>query len=102
MIPRDYITAWRAQVPWVQDFQVEQDLIISRALVEIFSHPVLTEGISFRGGTGADWRLRVRGIIECDQITTKDSSRAPLAAAKGTDLSSGTSRAPCATASASR
>ena len=28
MIPRDYVTAWRAQVPWVQDFQVEQDLII--------------------------------------------------------------------------
>ena len=51
MIPRDYVTAWRAQVPWVQDFQVEQDLIISRALVEIFSHPVLTDGIAFRGGT---------------------------------------------------
>ena len=35
----------------MQDFQVEQDLIISRALVEIFSHPVLTNGIAFRGGT---------------------------------------------------
>ena len=51
MIPRDYVTAWRERVPWVQDFQVEQDLIISRALVEIFSHPVLTDGIAFRGGT---------------------------------------------------
>ena len=39
MIPRDYITEWRAQAPWVQDFQVEQDLVISRALVAIFSHP---------------------------------------------------------------
>ena len=38
-------------MPWVQNFQVEQDLIISRALVEIFSHPVLTDGIAFRGGT---------------------------------------------------
>jgi len=51
MIPRDYITAWRAQAPWVQDFQVEQDLIISRALVEIFSHPLLAESLAFRGGT---------------------------------------------------
>ena len=51
MIPRDYITAWRAQAPWVQDFQVEQDLIISRALVEIFSHPPLARGLAFRGGT---------------------------------------------------
>ena len=28
MIPRDYITEWRAQVPWVQDIQVEQDLAL--------------------------------------------------------------------------
>jgi hypothetical protein len=41
MIPRDYITEWRAQAPWVQDFQVEQDLIISRALLAIFTHPLL-------------------------------------------------------------
>lgn len=51
MIPRDYITEWRQQAPWVQDFQVEQDLVISRALVEIFSHPVLRQALAFRGGT---------------------------------------------------
>lgn len=51
MIPRDYITEWRAQAPWVQDFQVEQDLVISRALVEIFAHPLLGESLAFRGGT---------------------------------------------------
>ena len=51
MIPRDYITEWRARAPWVQDSQVEQDLVISRALVEIFSHPVLADGLAFRGGT---------------------------------------------------
>ncbi len=51
MIPRDYITEWRSQAPWVQDIQVEQDLVICRALVEIFSHPVLAEALAFRGGT---------------------------------------------------
>jgi len=51
MIPRDYITEWRAQAPWVQDFQVEQDLVISRALVAIFSHPLLKDALAFRGGT---------------------------------------------------
>jgi predicted nucleotidyltransferase component of viral defense system len=35
----------------VQDYQVEQDLVISRALVEIFSHPVLKKSLAFRGGT---------------------------------------------------
>ncbi|MGH6690157.1 MAG: nucleotidyl transferase AbiEii/AbiGii toxin family protein, partial [Gammaproteobacteria bacterium] len=51
MIPRDYITEWRAEAPWVQDFQVEQDLILSRALVAIFSEPVLHGALAFRGGT---------------------------------------------------
>lgn len=51
MIPRDYITEWRAHAPWVQDFQVEQDLVISRALVAIFSHPLLKDALAFRGGT---------------------------------------------------
>jgi len=51
MIPRDYITEWRTQAPWIQDFQVEQDLVISKALVNIFSHPLLQESLAFRGGT---------------------------------------------------
>lgn len=51
MIPRDYITEWRAHAPWVQDAQVEQDLVICRALVGIFTHPVLQNAFAFRGGT---------------------------------------------------
>ena len=51
MIPHDYITTWRSEAPWVEDAQVEQDLVISRALVNIFSHPVLHEALAFRGGT---------------------------------------------------
>lgn len=51
MIPRDYITAWRTEAPWVEDAQVEQDLVISRALVEIYSHPLLRNALAFRGGT---------------------------------------------------
>lgn len=38
MIPADFIAEWREQVPWVQESQVEQDLVISRALIEIFAH----------------------------------------------------------------
>ena len=59
MIPRDYITEWRTRAPWVQDSQVEQDLVIGRALVEMFSHPVLAEGLAFRGGT-ALYRLYLK------------------------------------------
>lgn len=59
MIPRDYITEWRREAPWVQDFQVEQDLIISRALVAIFSHPLLARSLAFRGGT-ALYKLHIK------------------------------------------
>jgi predicted nucleotidyltransferase component of viral defense system len=37
--------------PWNEPSQVEQDLVISRALVEIFSHDFLKEHLAFRGGT---------------------------------------------------
>ena len=51
MIPLDYITEWRTNAPWQQLSQVEQDLIICRALVELHSHPVIAENLVFRGGT---------------------------------------------------
>ena len=51
MIPAQDIVAWGTLVPWTEVRQVEQDLIISRALVEIFSDPVLREALRFRGGT---------------------------------------------------
>ena len=35
MIPRPFIAAWRQHAPWKQFAQIEQDLIISRTLVEI-------------------------------------------------------------------
>lgn len=51
MIPQAYITAWRKKAPWQDDYQVEQDLIIERALVEIYTDPFLKERLAFRGGT---------------------------------------------------
>ena len=51
MIPQDYITEWRARAPWIEDFQVEQDLVISRALAGIFSDPLLAGALAFRGGS---------------------------------------------------
>jgi predicted nucleotidyltransferase component of viral defense system len=51
VIPRAHITAWRARAPWATDAQVEQDLVISRALVEIFSDSHVGSAMAFRGGT---------------------------------------------------
>jgi predicted nucleotidyltransferase component of viral defense system len=51
MISRAYITAWGKQARWPDENQIEQDLILSRLLVEIAAHPLLSEELAFRGGT---------------------------------------------------
>lgn len=51
MIPQAYITEWSNNVPWQTNEQVEQDLVICRALVEIFSDEFLASNLAFRGGT---------------------------------------------------
>lgn len=51
MIPTADIIAWRTQHPWISNAQVEQDLIICRAVVELFSRSALQEQLAFRGGT---------------------------------------------------
>ncbi len=51
MIPKPFIAKWQQHAPWKEFAQVEQDLIISRALVEIFSDEFLRENLAFRGGT---------------------------------------------------
>lgn len=51
MIDEAAITAWGVTAPWVTRAQVEQDLLLSRLIVEIASHPYLGLELVFRGGT---------------------------------------------------
>lgn len=51
MIPKPHIAKWQQYAPWKEFAQVEQDLIISRSLVEIFADDFLKENLAFRGGT---------------------------------------------------
>lgn len=51
MIPLAQITNWRARAPWASDDDVEQDLLISRAIVDVFNAPFLRDRLAFRGGT---------------------------------------------------
>jgi predicted nucleotidyltransferase component of viral defense system len=51
MITQNYIEEWRIQSAWPSNAQIEQDLIISRAIIEIFSDDFLRNSLVFRGGT---------------------------------------------------
>lgn len=59
MIPFAYIIDWRRNAPWIQDLQVEQDLVLSRALAELFRHPPVARALALRGGT-ALYKLQKR------------------------------------------
>ena len=51
MISESAIIEWRESVPWAEDAQVEQDLIICRALTAIYQNEFLANRLAFRGGT---------------------------------------------------
>jgi len=51
MIPQSDIKQWHQKAPWRDLDMVEQDLIIERAIIHIFSTPFLYERLAFRGGT---------------------------------------------------
>ena len=51
MIPTAFLQAWSVKAPWPDLRQVEQDLIISRALCDLFNASALKDKIAFRGGT---------------------------------------------------
>ena len=51
MIPRAWITEWSAQAPWPTEADIEQDLILSRLMVEIAKDDLLGDELAMRGGT---------------------------------------------------
>lgn len=51
MIAASDVTAWSTTAPWATPDQVEQDLILSRLMVEFAQHPILGSELTMRGGT---------------------------------------------------
>ncbi|NEN22311.1 nucleotidyl transferase AbiEii/AbiGii toxin family protein [Cryomorpha ignava] len=51
MLPRRYIDECKEFAHWLENAQVEQDLVIEKAMMELFSDPFLKERLAFRGGT---------------------------------------------------
>ena len=51
MIPQIYVEQWRLHAPWQTLAMIEQDLMLSRTLVELFNHPKIKSSLAFRGGT---------------------------------------------------
>jgi len=81
MIPKAYITEWSKNAPWVNNYQVEQDLIIERALLELFSHAELSAQLAFRGGTALHklfLKPQVRYSEDIDLVQLKAGEIGPI------------------------
>ncbi len=68
MIPIAFLQEWSAKAPWPDSRQVEQDLIISRALCDLFNAPALKDKIAFRGGTALHKLLFARPLRYSEDI----------------------------------
>lgn len=51
MIPAAYVTDWERRAPWSTREQIEQDLLLSRLIIEIANDNYLGDELVFRGGT---------------------------------------------------
>jgi predicted nucleotidyltransferase component of viral defense system len=51
MIPQPAIVEWGRTASWPSDDQIEQDLLLSRLIVEIANDEYLGDELAFRGGT---------------------------------------------------
>ncbi len=46
MVPRRYIEEWKEYTPWSENAQVEQDLVIEKTMLRLFSDPYLQEHLA--------------------------------------------------------
>jgi hypothetical protein len=51
VIDRPALIAWRSKAPWPDRVQIEQDLLLSRLMIEIALDEVLVPELTMRGGT---------------------------------------------------
>ena len=47
MIPQASITSWRKKAPWIGSEQVEHDLVLSRAIFELYQDPLIREQLVY-------------------------------------------------------
>ncbi len=80
MIPQSYLQAWSATTPWPDFRQIEQDLIISRALCDLFNAPALNGKIAFRGGTAINKLLFRQPLRYSEDIDLVQAQPEPIGA----------------------
>jgi predicted nucleotidyltransferase component of viral defense system len=80
LIPTAYLQEWSTKAPWPDLRQVEQDLIICRALCDLFNDPLLAAKIAFRGGTAINKLLFLQPLRYSEDIDLIQTQAEPICA----------------------
>ena len=78
MIPTQNTVAWGNVVPWADRRQVEQDLIISCALVEIFFDAMVRNALRVRDGTALNKLHFLRPLPYSEDIDFARTAVGPI------------------------
>jgi predicted nucleotidyltransferase component of viral defense system len=78
MIPLAHIQQWTAHAPWPDLRQVEQDLMICRAMCDLFNNPRLQGKIAFRGGTAINKLLFDKPLRYSEDIDLIQTQPEPI------------------------
>jgi len=78
VIPNAFLQAWSTKAPWPDLRQVEQDLIICRALCDLFNAPALAGKSAFRGGTAIHKLLLEQPLRYSEDIDLVQADPEPI------------------------
>lgn len=78
MIPASYLQEWNVKAPWPDPRQVEQDLIICRALCDLFNASALAGKIAVRGGTAINKLLFQQPLRYSEDIDLVQTQPEPI------------------------
>lgn len=78
MIPIAHLNAWARHAVWPDFRQVEQDLIISRVLCDLFNDEFLASRLAFRGGTAINKLLFGKPLRYSEDIDLVQTVAGPI------------------------
>jgi predicted nucleotidyltransferase component of viral defense system len=78
LIPTAYLQEWTSHAPWPDLRQVEQDLIICRALSDLFTNKQLHGKIALRGGTAIHKLLFAKPLRYSEDIDLVQTRAEPI------------------------
>jgi len=75
MVPQAALNAWAQHAPWQDELDIEQDLILSRSIIEIANHQLLGDALGLPLAQRAAKKCPGRSPV-CGSILTAATSGA--------------------------